>query len=958
MGYPERNGWRVIYRGKSGATFLYNGERPSDKQLEGFIQNYLYFGLIHEVLGEYTKLSKFITENKLGEPILTTATLESCLVQWGDESRERIASDESEKLKEHAKWNHVYKLLIHAWGIGMCKANIDDVHTFDERIWLSLAVLCETFASLALDVIRDREIFPLPNLWRHTINSYTGMGKLLLNSMRKSGWCPFDIKRIDLTTYSCGTLYYLSQMEPTRESFDHSDCTEETCLGMVIEDTYSPRHTKNKCRSCNDISEVESVIDALRGPGLPLLQQQSKKPGRFSSIIPRQVRKTFRRKGSPCFKVIPSSGSTEFVSISHVWAEGLGNPKGNYLPQCSLGWISQLVNALPKKATTETMPFWIDTLCVPVAPYDMWVTGMNRLRIPYREATHVLVLDSYLYTRDSSTLSNLEIFARVICCSWSRRLWTFQEGRLARSLWFQFADKAVQLEDVCSELWDCGLSEYTVTGPLSSSYRGSEVVKYPGINNYKTIEDMRESLQARTVSDPTDEALCLFCNMGLDMELITNIPPEDRMPMFWSQIKRIPVGMVFSTAPRKLTRKGFRWAPATFMGETASWCFEQRLIPCIDGFSTSNGLQAHLPGILLNRNFLMDDDDFEYFVEGTTVDIQDSDGVWYFIEFRDRWNQDRTKFPKAGDQIAILMSENVGAKEYLETRDNSTTNIFNGVFDFTPSNRIDAAVGVLTETSEDGIRKVEIYQNADVVRLSPAIQAYLKIVDDLVEIFVKKEKELIAKGETAAKEEGAATDEFQAPKDDLVESELQGDKTTTEEGTTVEISQFLKNDDEAEPKDDQITTEEVTGVEEPSNPRSEEWGPTGEQTVTDEVIIVKETPNPKHDELDSAGGNVPVEDRMIEYESQSPTDKKRDDDEIIDPSMWSSEIMTRCADFVSHFVSTDESSRGLCEANAERQEMPLEQVYAIFGADAKKQLEMRIRNRIKFLPQTEVWCVD
>lgn len=65
---------------------------------------------------------------------------------------------------------------------------------------------------------------------------------------------------------------------------------------------------------------------------------------------------------------IPVSDVT-FVAISHVWADGLGNPSANKLPQCQLSRLQGLVdNMVP--AHQRPMPFWIDTLFIPKIDKD------------------------------------------------------------------------------------------------------------------------------------------------------------------------------------------------------------------------------------------------------------------------------------------------------------------------------------------------------------------------------------------------------------------------------------------------------------------------------------------------------------------------------------------------------------------------------------------------------------
>ena len=83
-----------------------------------------------------------------------------------------------------------------------------------------------------------------------------------------------------------------------------------------------------------------------------------------------------------------------YVALSHVWSDGLGNPLENSLPKCQLITIQSLVNSLyPRSA--EPVPFWIDTLCVPLNGEGRKdaIQGMRRV---YEEGDIILVLDASL----------------------------------------------------------------------------------------------------------------------------------------------------------------------------------------------------------------------------------------------------------------------------------------------------------------------------------------------------------------------------------------------------------------------------------------------------------------------------------------------------------------------------------------------------------------------------------
>lgn len=81
------------------------------------------------------------------------------------------------------------------------------------------------------------------------------------------------------------------------------------------------------------------------------------------------------------------------------------------------------------------------------------------MKVPYTEASHVLVLDSSLDHIGNSGLHLTEIGLRIFTTGWMRRLWTLQEGALPRKLWFQFKYNAVDLDCVWNEAFECSRSD-------------------------------------------------------------------------------------------------------------------------------------------------------------------------------------------------------------------------------------------------------------------------------------------------------------------------------------------------------------------------------------------------------------------------------------------------------------------------------------------------------------------
>ena len=96
-----------------------------------------------------------------------------------------------------------------------------------------------------------------------------------------------------------------------------------------------------------------------------------------------------------------------------------------------------------------TLLFWCDTLCIPpdaIGTTEIQDLALGQMRNIYANATAVLVLGSWLFTSGMSAASPEEILLKIFCCTWNTRLWTFQEGILAKSLYFQFKDGPYNLD--------------------------------------------------------------------------------------------------------------------------------------------------------------------------------------------------------------------------------------------------------------------------------------------------------------------------------------------------------------------------------------------------------------------------------------------------------------------------------------------------------------------------------
>jgi hypothetical protein len=194
------------------------------------------------------------------------------------------------------------------------------------------------------------------------------------------------------------------------------------------EDEYKQKHTTANC-SCTLIHAPQAIMEAIRrGPrnSIPLITPyRTTQSGTVTYV-----------------QLVDSEQTSSFVAISHVWSDGLGNSEKNAIPRCQFDRLSDLVSRL---FDGQPQPFWLDTLCFPLGLQDIYDLALIRIHKSYADAHKVLLLDHYLLSANRIGMSDEEMMAMLFCSPWNRRLWTLQEGFLAKSLVIQFADTHIDI---------------------------------------------------------------------------------------------------------------------------------------------------------------------------------------------------------------------------------------------------------------------------------------------------------------------------------------------------------------------------------------------------------------------------------------------------------------------------------------------------------------------------------
>ncbi|MCJ1254060.1 hypothetical protein MMC24_001874 [Lignoscripta atroalba] len=603
------------------------------EELEPFFQTWLFFGFLSEVLDDFYHEEDFIAKNETSpaEIFISTANLLPVLTEALKLGLSGVTRESQEpkpsvslpkglsigcKNESQGKRNrleHISNCLeLSASTLGAAG------HDFDWGVKYSIASMCEVVAYTVYEAFRRLGIDPETRI--HTSWDLGFYQEEIKNQMLGAGWCPSDISRAMEHFHSTQTLGFLSRMSRLSQTKrDHQRCTPQQCISFQIDmKTYRERHREAEC-NCKDLSpDPENILAALRGGALPLLKVIEVN-GDLDSL---QV------------EIVESKIGMPYIAISHVWADGLGNPLANSLPRCQLSNIYKLASAL-SASISLTEPdvevpryIWLDTICCPVESKGKSL-ALAQMRRTYEGASHVLVLDASLQCYDSQEIGPAEALARIFTSGWMQRLWTLQEGALAVKLWFQFRDGSVELNLLMGQLstlvfsgtdvryWPLSFSMYSEHRALRSFKHSLRTppAKANSLGEIQAAQDVGGVLAAldtgllhRSTSVAADEALCIGTLLDLPVEEILAVPEnaDSRMAKVWKLVGAryggIPQQILHFDQPT-IEEKGMGWAPKSLLSVSKTiitpasrslrWMDEKLGIP------TDAGLVVQCPGFTL-----------------------------------------------------------------------------------------------------------------------------------------------------------------------------------------------------------------------------------------------------------------------------------------------------------------------------------------------------------------------
>ena len=650
LDYPHRSG---LPRLEDEGTFRRNPTLPLASQrfltglrsdeLEPFLQNWLFFGLLKEVLGSLYRHEDFVTtflDGDVEKTIVTTAVLLSRLEEW----EAKIKQDEG---ASRAVYEHIAKCL------NLTYACLAIKHpTFDSDLKFHLASVAELLgyaASKACNVAwTDHPRLSLvPVNWGETINENFRRSVLL----ERSNCCPSQMQMLNKDFKGPQALAFVAHCFHDDGFPSHpTSCEGHIChAGDVATSGQVTRHVSDSC-GCEFLYVDENLLaDCLKKGHLPLIRLKENANSNQISI-----------------EVVPSTESTFYVALSHVWADGLGNPTATALPRCQLSRLKTLINNLDFKYLDESyepkdapeMLLWCDTLCCPVKSKEAQKMALTQMYRTYDKASSVLVLDRSLISHRVGGMRVDEACVRIATSRWMTRLWTLQEGALPAKkdkLWFQFTRTALPMRALYYRLTEIERTDIRRRGVASSVigrfHTFSTLLDVKSSENRSAeMKDIMRGLSYRSVTVPSDEPLIIATLLALDLSPILASEPAERMNVLWRIIGKSPSGIdkqILFHMGLKICERGLRWAPQSLLsvdrhfaipkpGEEENRGFlgtdrnAKGLLVELAGFQISiakpaKGLPLHLAGFdsltkeAIDRNILL---------------LKDCQGRWYVLKHR------------------------------------------------------------------------------------------------------------------------------------------------------------------------------------------------------------------------------------------------------------------------------------------------------------------------------------
>lgn len=406
-----------------------------------FLQAWLWFGLLGETIGigsrthvpqRITSFASFVETSHDGTRFVVTKDLQKS-IQAACAKNQAPLFNEFHRARFDACLAETIRVLKEILSTCSCRSRIAESNRFSDlpmlyAVLLSVQILAETlYASRPL-------LFPSqPLSILQPLDDLRPGSELVDVLLEGSGWCPFEILKL---TRDVRVRYYLSYLSPF-DVREHGQCSKDECRRSTPDEAYiHPFHSSVDC-ACSSVSIPDTEIAHIAEDGdTPLLTFSEASEGQRRLEITRFLMNQNASDQSP-----------QFVAVSHVRHIGLGNREAHSLPYCQLSSLQMIANELLGAAANPAL-FWIDTICLPLK-YKVRKRTLRKIHRVYQSAAKVIILDPSLFRRSVGSVQ--EAIFRIRYSAWKRRLWTLQEGVVAKELYVKFRNRTFRLDELIGQ---------------------------------------------------------------------------------------------------------------------------------------------------------------------------------------------------------------------------------------------------------------------------------------------------------------------------------------------------------------------------------------------------------------------------------------------------------------------------------------------------------------------------
>ena len=554
--YPHRVGWSWLEIQEVAQKGASEVESHTLERAASLVQAWLYFGMIHAITQLPIDTNLYVRRNSEGKLVVTSKPLLIHLDLW----RKRLTSQE-----DHGEclitWiDKLFK--VHHYFLSHVAVIWNDLLPFE--VAASIVVLHQTLALAKLSM------FPYSYAPPSLYNFHGYAHEQIRAPLVDNGWCKAAVHRLG-QRLSPVTLYRMATIRNVlpAKSESHAACSNIECQEWKpLVGAFKAQHVLLNCE-CQLMPSVQNQVTSIVEKRCIPLLSFSEDTG--ISIKPLDVT-------SP-------GGAKDYVAISHVWADGLGNPSDNTMYQCQLELLQGRVTRVWKYhnqaegdiPNSNSVLFWIDTLCVPAKESEIKSAALAMMEDTYREASIVLVVDAGLKSLPTTTTPPFQLAISMAASKWWTRLWTLQEGLFAKALYFQFSDAALSPTDVVQRShnhfsnlpgvppWD--METMFVRDALSEAQELS--LSRLRSNSGRHVLDQ---VSWRFTTRQADETICLAILLELPVSTLAQLDPDPRVRMkaFILMQRFFPTSVLFGRGnpEEHFKDEGFRWAPCSFLTRT------------------------------------------------------------------------------------------------------------------------------------------------------------------------------------------------------------------------------------------------------------------------------------------------------------------------------------------------------------------------------------------------------